>query len=77
MKGQIVIAIPLVLTACAGKPTPGSLLALQQDAQREAIETCLKGSMRLYPNVPTAQVWDACHHAVTGRPTMAQRVIRF
>ena len=77
MKRQIVIAIPLLLTACAGRPAPGSLLALQQDVQQDAIETCLKDTIRLYPHVPTAQVWDACHSAVTGRPTLAQRANYF
>ena len=74
MRRFTMTAISLVLGACATQPEPGSLAALHAEAQQEAIEYCLKTSMRKYPNVPTFDVWDACHRAILKRPELIQRV---
>ncbi len=74
MQRLTVIAITLVLGACATQAEPGSLAALKADAQQEANEHCLKTTMRAYPHVPTHDVWDACHLAILKRPQLRQRV---
>ena len=74
MQRLTAIAIILVLSACASRPEPGSLTALKAQAEQQAIEQCLKTSMRKYPNVPIFDIWDTCHRVILKRPELIQRV---
>jgi hypothetical protein len=75
MKSLTISTLILLLSVgCASRPEPGSLAAVHDQAQQQAIEACLKTNFRKYPNVRTVDVWDGCHKAILRQPQLIQRV---
>ena len=64
----LILVIVLQVCGCAVLPEQGSLAAIRQQAEREAVGGCVKWGLREHPHVPTADVWNGCRRTFSSAP---------